>query len=154
MIPRYILLEEGVTFQTCSRNAEALAHPADAAYPLSGLAPKITGDVISHGPHFVCKAGLYSPMKLFMILCFQVAHGLLKVLILTMLCGNTQTTLFELDLALGKPGFAPALLRASCVAFGNVFIHPAPQFSRLEKWEPYSYLPRDCEVKLLWTGKC
>lgn len=46
-----------------------------------------------------------------------------------MLCATIQTKLFELDLPLGKPGLAPALLRASCVAFGNVFIHPAPQLS-------------------------
>lgn len=41
--------------------------------------------------------------------------------------------LFELDLALGKAGSAPDLLQASCVAFGNVFIHPTLQFSPLKK---------------------
>lgn len=50
-----------------------------------------------------------------------------------MLCAAIQTRLFELDLTLGKAGSAPALLRASCVAFGNVFIHPTLQFSPPKK---------------------
>ena len=59
-----------------------------------------------------------------MLLHCQVAHGLLEVLIRSMLCATIQTRLFELDLTFGKPGFAPALLRASCVAFGNV-VYPS-----------------------------
>lgn len=50
-----------------------------------------------------------------------------------MLCATIQTRLFELDLALGKAGSAPDLLQASCVAFGNVSIHPTLQFSPLKK---------------------
>lgn len=68
-----------------------------------------------------------------MLLHCQVACGLLEVLIHSMFCATVQTKLFELDLTLSKPGFAPALLRASCVAFGNVFIHPVPHFSPPKK---------------------
>lgn len=68
-----------------------------------------------------------------MFLHCQVAHDLLEVLIHSMLCATLQTRLFELHLTLSKPGSVPALLRASCVAFGNVFIHPVPQFSPPEK---------------------
>lgn len=77
--------------------------------------------------------GLCFPMEQFMLLCCQVACSALKVLKHSALCSVLQKMLFELDLILSKPGFAPALLQASCVAFGNVFTHPMPQFSPLKK---------------------
>lgn len=77
-----------------------------------------------------------------MLLHCQVVHGLLQILIRSMLCVTIQTRLFELDLTLSKPAFAPALLQAFCVAFGNVFIRPAPQFSPSKKMGIMFFSPK------------
>lgn len=125
-----------------------------AAYPWSGLDPRARRAVTAVELCFPGTEGLYSSMEWFLLLHCQVA--VVSWGSSFMLCAAIQTRLFELDLTLGKAGAAPALLQASCVAFGNVFIHPTLQFSspKKQKWESCSCLPRDWEVKLLQTGKC
>lgn len=62
----------------------------------------------------------------------QVVCDLLEVL-RHCVSSAIQMKLFELDLTFSKSELPPVLLRASCVAIGNVFIHPTTQFSLPEK---------------------